>query len=457
MSDDAKPKRDWLTTIAGILVALIVVVHPTSHAFSLAWLGRLLDFGEKIVEKAPRLTLADILIWLAGALLFLRMLIKRDFQALKMLPVPAVVLVLLAILSMFFAQNRLTAVADVIQYAEYFLILYVLLRVFLDRENVLRGLPLPWLLIVAAVTCLAYDHYAEAGRGAVHVSATFLNRNILSGYLAMLLPLAWGLLIFRRTDLRHPVVRVAWYLALVMVLGLGFVVMLAGGPWIAAVVGILIVSAVRSRKLLPLVALGILILVIGVYPLLPRNNTAVLAKSIYPFDEELKSENPMDRVNPRYIEWQAAMKFLTPGYHRQLGISRATHIRQLLMGVGVGNYQLNIGRFYGYLPKPNENTVEPDTHNLYLVMAVSVGIPAALAFVWLVGSFIRRAAVGYARSDDPFLRGLLLGCIGALASLLVTNVFTSTLIHGSGPAMILIFAFAAAGARLAERKSIAAE
>ncbi|KPL02008.1 MAG: hypothetical protein AMK75_03330 [Planctomycetes bacterium SM23_65] len=449
MTGEPEPKRDWLEMLLLILVVVIILVHPTSKAFSLAWLGRLLGFSEKIVEKAPRLTLADILIWLAGALLFLRILLRREFRLLRGVRPAAVLLVALTIASMLFAQNKLSAIADVIQYLEYFIVCYLVLVIVLGTRGRLEKFTWLWLALGLYVVLAGLVHYVKTGRAAVDVSSTFLNRNILSGYLAMTLPFAWGMIL----HYDYLSARLAW----LVLIAVGLVVVLAGGPWIAAVIGILVVSVIRSRKLLPVVLLALLILVVGAFPLLPRNNTAVLAKSIYPFHEELKTENPLDRVNPRYIEWQAAAKFLTPGYHRELGISRATHLRQLLLGVGIGNYQLNVGRFYGYLPNPNENTVEPDTHNVYLVLAVSVGIPAMLAFLWLVGSFLRRAALGYARTDDPFLRGLLLGCTGALTSILITNIFTSTLIHGTGPAMILVFAFAAAGARLAERKSIAAE
>jgi len=452
MTHEPKKKRDWLDVVLLVLVFAVVVVHSTSWAFSLAWLGRLLGLGEKIVQKAPRMTVADILIWAAFGVLVLRMIITRDLRVLKALPVPAVVLVSLAVLSMLFAGNKLTAVADVVQYAEYFIAFTLVLASVLHAKSRMEKLTWVWLAVGLLLALGGLAHYLANARPAVDVASTFLNRNVLSGYLAMLLPLAWGLVL----RYNHIAARLAWAL---FVLG-GLVVMLAGGSWIAAALGILIVSVIHSRKLFPVVLAALLVLLIGVYPMLPRNNTAELLKSVQVFDEELKAgvriEDPAlvesARLSPRYVEWQAAMKFLTPGYHRNLGISRGRHIRQLLLGVGIGNYQQHIGRFYGTLPKPNENITEPDTQSLYLVLAVSTGIPAVLAFLWLLGAFLRRAAVGYAKTRDPFLRGLLLGCIGSLAALLVTNVFTSTLVHGTGPAMIIMFALAASGARLAERE-----
>ena len=461
---EAKPKRDWLEVLLLVLVVAVVIVHPTSYAFSLAWLGKLLGFPAKIVEKAPRVTIADILIWLAGALLVLKMLIRRDFRPLKALAVPAVVLVLLAVASMLFARNKLTAIADVIQWVEYFIVLFLVLVNVLSTKEQLRLAALLWLAVGSAVALWGLVHYLDESRSVVNVSGSFLNRNILSGYLAILLPVAWGSMLHSRK------VSTAVRSAVLVILGL--VVMLAGGPWIAALIGVAVITFVRSPKLFPVLALALVILVVVVFPLLPRDNAAPLTESVRTFDETRAARPPntvaLDmvesrRLSARYLHWQAAMKFLTPsydppGWHRaNTSISRVVHTRFLLLGCGIGNYQQNIGGYYPLSTKPAENTLEPDTLNLYLVMAVSVGIPAVLAFLWLVGAFLRRAAVGYMKVRDPFLRGLLLGCIGSLASLLITNVFTSTLVHGSGPAMILVFAFASAGACLAERESVAVE
>jgi hypothetical protein len=46
---------------------------------------------------------------------------------------------------------------------------------------------------------------------------------------------------------------------------------------------------------------------------------------------------------------------------------------------------------------------------------------------------------------------VLLGCAGSIAAMGVTNLFTETLVRGSGPAMALVLAIAAAGAGLAGR------
>jgi hypothetical protein len=453
MSVEAKSKRDLLGLVIVVLVLGVVVAHPTSWAFSLEWLGKLLGLPAQVCAKAPRFVVADVLIWLAGALLLARIVLRGEWFRFKTIPLAAVVLVLLAVLSMVFAANKLVAVAKVVQWVEYFIVLYLLLvsvLVDIDRVKLVAGL---WLVAASVVAIWGLVHYCEEQtRAPLDVSGPFLDRNIFSGYLAMILPLSWGMVLYSRKMM-------VWIEALALI-GIGLVAMLAGGPWIAALIGMGIVSFVRSPRLFPVFAAAVLVLALSNWDSLPRDNARILAKSVSVFDEDLKTGETVPsagvtevaRISPRYLHWQVAGKFLAPSFYRELAVPASAHAKQLLVGVGIGNYQQNIGQYYGSIPKANFNNDEPDTHNLYLVMAVSVGIPAVLAFLWLVGGFLRRAAAGFAATEDPWLKGLLLGAIGAMASLLVTNVFTETLVHGSGPAMMILFALVAASAGFSERK-----
>jgi len=458
MNGEKRSKRDLAGLLVLVLVLLVIVVHPmTSWGISLAWLGRLLRLSEKIVEKAPRFTVDDVLIWVAGALLVLRMILRRDFGVLRSLPVAGVVLVVLAGLSMLFAENKFAAAAGVVQYAEYFLVLYLAVVSALGTtERLQLGVRL-WMLAGSAVIVWGLIEYLDASRGAVQVSGPFVNRNDLSGYLAMLVPFAWGLMLHSR--------KIGTVGQWALLAALGLVVALAGGPWLATLIAMAVITFARSPKLFPVFALGVLVLVLAVLPALPRDNAAILRDSLYPLEDTSKDTTSGTlapetefvkgwRLSPRYLEWQAAARFLTPSAYADLGMSRGRHARYLLVGFGLGNYQTNIGSFYGFLPHPNANLTEPYTNNMYLVLAMSVGLPGALAFVWLVGTFIRRATASRRKTDDDFLCGVFLGGAGALTGLLVSGIFTQTIVHGSGPGMALIFGFIAAGTRLVERTSL---
>ena len=441
MTHDDAGKTVWLDFIIAMTVLVIVVVHATSWAFPLGWLGELLGLDADTVKKAPHLAPADVLIWIAGALLLVRIILRRDLRVLKRLPVAGVLLTVLAVLSMRFAANKLTAVADVIQFVDYFVVLMLLFTVILTTRDRVQLVVMLWLAVGSIVAVWALVHYLDPDRGALDVSGPFLNRNVLGGYLAMLLPFAWGLMLHSRKP--------AAIAQSAVLVGVGLVVMLAGGPWLAAMLGILVVSTVRSAKLLPAALAALLILWLFILPALPRDNARTLVASVYAYDKTQTIDER--RYSKRYIRWQACVRFLAPSYivqdgdvyHSSLTMTRSKHVRYLLLGYGIGNYEAGLDEFFADLPKPNVNMTEPDTQNLYLVLAFSVGLPAALAFLWLVGAHMRRAAVGYRKTSDPLLRGVLLGCLGALVGCLVANVFTETLVRGSGPAMILVLALAA--------------
>ena len=497
-------RRDRLGVAVVALVLLVVVGHPTSWAFGLGWLGRLLGFSRKICEKAPHLAVADVLIWVAGALLVARIVVERDWKRLKMLSLPGVLLAAWAVASMLFAPNKLTAVAEAVQFVEYFVVLYLLVvTVTSTSERLLSVLNL-WLVVGCVVAVAGLVDYlgtpaADASSRCIGtVAGPLANRNVYGGYLAILAPMAFGLALVSG---RWTMIVQGAALAVV-----GLATVLAGGPWLGMVVGMAVVAFVRSTKVFVIFAAALLVLALVAAPMLPHDNLSVLRQSVQVFDEDASAAPPLapaieewrriepslppaadnalapndeqnlrlrafgrtlkgasdsvvavDRLNPRYVEWQLAMKFLTPGIWREMPNIRARdHARRLILGVGVGNYR-EVNQFYGALPKPNANTTEPDTANLYLVLAVSAGIPAALIFLWLVGAHLRRAAVGYLATDDPALKGLLLGGIAALVSLLVTNIFTDTLVRGTGPATILVLALVASAASLVERKSSASQ
>ncbi len=444
MSDAKPPRRDVLGMSVMLLAALILLVHATSWALPLDWLGKLLRLDEKTVAKAPHLALADILIWLAGALLLVRVVVEGDWKQLRRLTLPGILLAALAVASAFVAGNRLTAVAKSVQYVEYFILLYLVFTTLMNSLDRVQTAVTIWTLVAAAVGIWGLVDYLM-DYDPVKVSGPFADRNVYSGYLALVLPLAFGMTVWP-----NGWRAVAYGTVLV---GLGLATMLAGGPLLGALVGIAVILVIRWHWGFALFAAGLVGLLIWGTPQLQHDNPKIVRQSIQLYDEGSVSDaSAQPGPNARYLQWQAAMKPLTPGAFRELGIGENRHIRQLLIGVGIGNYQLNIDQYYGTLPKPNKNTTEPNTENFYLVLAVEAGIPAGLVFLWLIVAHLRRAAKGYLATDDKVLKGLLLGCIGALASLIVTNLFTNTLVHGTGPATVLLLALAAAVATIAERK-----
>jgi hypothetical protein len=108
------------------------------------------------------------------------------------------------------------------------------------------------------------------------------------------------------------------------------------------------------------------------------------------------------------------------------------------LGVGAGNYQLNIGQphYWGYLP--NAKKTEPNSNNLYLVLGGTLGLGGLAAFLAMMGTHLSLAA---ARAGDK--EALMVGVTGALGALLVANVFTALLVRGACVGWVALMAAAA--------------
>ena len=136
---------------------------------------------------------------------------------------------------------------------------------------------------------------------------------------------------------------------------------------------------------------------------------------------------PTQRVKKQYVEWYAAMGWSRPARNR------------FATGVGAGNYQFNVGSYYGGLP--NEAKMPPDSNNLYLVQMVSLGALGLGALLWVLAHFLKIAwrAARWKSTASTRESGAALGAasFSALFAFAVVNVFHAGIVRG----MSLVLAF----------------
>jgi len=80
------------------------------------------------------------------------------------------------------------------------------------------------------------------------------------------------------------------------------------------------------------------------------------------------------------------------------------------LGWGLNNYSRIHPRFKGQWDSWY-------THNCYLQMASEIGIPGAIAFLWLVGAVLAGLTKGFRSHPDPFCRQMLFGCLVSVLAL----------------------------------------
>jgi hypothetical protein len=151
--------------------------------------------------------------------------------------------------------------------------------------------------------------------------------------------------------------------------------------------------------------------------------------------ENLHVASAHQKVKKQFIEWYAATAWALPGK------------RAFANGVGPGNYQLNIGPYYGS-GLPNEEKMPPDSNNLYLVQGVALGALGLGALLWTVSHFAALAWRARQSLRDDWLPA---GLLGSFLSWAMVNVFHASIVRGTGVVLAFLFALAVIAAHSARQ------
>lgn len=129
-------------------------------------------------------------------------------------------------------------------------------------------------------------------------------------------------------------------------------------------------------------------------------------------------------LSGRMAEWGAAIDMLGS---RQRPIAA--------IGAGPGQYQSDVGGYFGVLPKGGK--LEPDFQNQYLVIATELGLSGLFAFVLMLWISIVGARKALTELADG-LPDIASGLLGSMAALVVANLFGSTLVRGTSVTIALV-------------------
>jgi len=406
-------QRTFLRHVVNYGLLAVLVIAPTQYALEV--------MPETFVSPVDPLVWLVCLLWLmdrAGSIRSIR------------LPAPAAfVFVALSAVSVLKAASPLAVAKEVFQYTEYFLVTIALIVNNVRTDNALRRIVYVLLGVTSLLVAVAGVQYFWPRISAPAVGATLGNRNLLGGYLSLALPLAYGISLFSNGPVRR-----IWCGTLVLA---GLLFCLSGGTWIALLLALGLLSALRSRRALLLFAALALLLLLVVLPRMPRNNDRVLLNSIALYDTD-SGEDTEGKPARRYAEWQAGLYLIC---------------ENPWIGVGAGNYHGSINRSY-FVPTSDdpdpdyvaiENRTGPDegyTKNLYLVLAASLGLPGLVAFLALLMLGAAAAGRSYFTSADDFRRGLSLGLLGAIFAFSVNAVWADLLVRGVGLPLAVVLALA---------------
>lgn len=271
------------------------------------------------------------------------------------------------------------------------------------------------------------------------VRATCASRTAYSGLMVMLLSLAGA----RVIATGRLGAMVGWSAVCVF----GLIPILNAGALLALAVAW---TAIASSRGLFGFLLGLAVsvgLLYGVTTVSPSHK-ALLAESVGFYRSE--HGGPVG-AEKRYLEMAAALAGLretqpvTGGEPDENGTLPTVGERSnVMLGVGPGlNYQKIIGAMYGNLDNPEKQ--EPDTYNLYLLLALQMGLAGALCWAWLLFDAATVVKQGRGQLTAPDQRAFLLGVYGACLGLVVFSVYGTILVRGTS---LVLFSLLGVASRL---------
>ena len=391
------------------LTALLVLVAPTQYSYALD------------AKDGPFILYADLYAAALIGLWALLVLAQRRWKEIVRPPLAIWALLAVAALSALGALSLRSAIVEIAQIGLYFVAVYALFA------DVVRG---QHRLVVVAKTLAAATTVTVAG-GLFHfvtgvapddVHGTFGNRNVYSAFLVMVLPVLYGLALWI-VDTPHRI----WFIAIVVI---GAVTMLAGIQFWCLALVLLVLSALKNLRALGYYLAAAAALIVLFVAVLHTNRDVVFRDVADPIERgEVFKLGPGHEdevvVKMRWLEWYPALIMAA---------------ENMPLGVGAGNYQRHIGEssYWGLVPRAAK--IEPDTNNLYLVIAAAMGFAGLVALLAWLGHFWRLAEENWKQAHDGWSMGLCWGLLGGVYGILLVNIFSSLFVRGTSLIWALIFA-----------------
>lgn len=410
-----------------------------------------------------KIPLIEPVLWVLFLLWIIDAYRARRERSVRFPPLPAIAFLVVIGLSAVASREFIPAAKELVQYIDYFFIVYVMFLNAFDRKDI-DGVVSNALVLMLAVVIVYGGVQFVLYHGRSFLVNSFLDdRNIFGAYCAVGAPVLYGFLIHE--DRRVIAIPLSFLMALAIVIN--------SAPASLAVLFLVLVlmclfecricpRGLRRRSLFYTVPFGALILITlfarneagdvrdlifepgtieGYHQVIERNIGMTARKdgfsiglpggramfvstsaSLSPYGSDLylayvanelraRSRDGLisgerHQIKQRFLEWQAALYAL--GDHP-------------LLGAGPGSYQRWIGHSYRSFPRLN--TLEPSTQNGYLVIASTMGFLGFSCFAWILGYLFRAAWREMRRDGRERERGLSIGLIGALGSFTALNIF----------------------------------
>jgi O-antigen ligase len=245
-----------------------------------------------------------------------------------------------------------------------------------------------------SLTKMDFMHTAKGLHAGLPRSTGFFNHYMtFAGYLNMVFPLTFGLVLFGSAKSSFGELRRGLQKSQ-LILGLAGLLMLVAlvftytrGAWIGFLAGLIFMGVLRSRKVL-FISLGAIILIVVTLAVFPRSSVSRRAASIF---------NPAS--TDRLSMWKSSLKIVKD---------------YALTGVGWESF----GKIYPEYISPGTYR-SPHAHNNFLNVAVESGMLGLGIFLWLLIVILKVGVSIFKRVQDGYLKGISLGFLGGFVAFVI--------------------------------------
>lgn len=316
---------------------------------------------------------------------------------------PIIVLLILSSLSAVFSMNRPRSFWAILLLINYVIIFYLIVSTVRTRSDYRH---LIWVIIsVGAFLSLfglfkkymgnpfPWWNYHNIPETAGHLISTYGNRNHLTGYLEMALPLSLGLIL---TGYRG--VRLFLLVVLSALLLLVLILAFSRGGWVSASLGLIFMGFVlmtsqyfnKKKILVAIIGGGVVLMMIVL------SNTAMVERLLTIGEVDIGSSAGRIKI------WSAAVEMIED---------------HPVLGIGPGNFSTV---FTQYLP-PAENR-HFYAHNDYIQSAAEIGLAAIVIIAWMIAAIYRRGFKKL-KNQSRLVWGITIGALSGITAILVHSIF----------------------------------
>ncbi len=411
---------------------------------------------------AINVSLADLIIGIVLLLWILKILINKEWKQIRLPPSPVLVFIGTGVLSFVHAFSVVQWLKELIQMTGYFFVFYLLL---INNLRTIKLKTVKNILFVSTsiIVVIAFVQHTFLHADPYFVRGLFENRNILGTFLCMVVPLVYIELLSSGNVLRK-----IWMGA---ILFLTYLVLVSGSALLSVLISLFIMSLLYNKKVLMRFLLIIVSLVISYPFIMPSKNVRSMKEFASIYEQGSISENfyrrltllgdldknmlkrkaigdnyllitsekllsvkmPEIRKGERYKDMEGKKHLKNRYLEMQASLNMIAE--NTLLGIGLGNYQNNIGSYYNELPKVN--TAGPNQHNGYLIIASTAGLLGLSALLWLFFFMLGNARKSFRSSGED--RYWYLGLMGSILACMIENLLSYLFVASLMIPLIFIF------------------